>query len=195
MNQRTVSVPILQRHIGAYQVMWQEFPEFHILLDSLRKSGSLVTATITIVENGQVLYSHRFPFAWNLWPHHVWTLIDKMWRKRSNRMDLYGMLLQMQALVLSDPQLNPLGKAEHRLNDAAGKDYTTPSLIAARREMWGGRCYVCGAPATAIDHVKPVARGGAHWPCNLRPICKSCNSRKGTKWPFAGLLRKAEVER
>ena len=39
---------------------------------------------------------------------------------------------------------------------------------------------MCGTEATAIDHVKPIARGGSNWPANLRPACTPCNSRKGT---------------
>lgn len=70
-----------------------------------------------------------------------------------------------------------------RKKGAAGWDYTTAEHIAWRWEMWGGRCYICGAPAEATDHVKPLAAGGGHWPCNLRPICKSCNSRKRDQWP------------
>ena len=47
--------------------------------------------------------------------------------------------------------------------------------------MWGGKCAYCGAPATAIDHAIALTRGGTHWPANLRPSCKSCNSSKGKK--------------
>jgi 5-methylcytosine-specific restriction endonuclease McrA len=62
--------------------------------------------------------------------------------------------------------------------------YTTSEALAGRSEMYGGLCYICGAVATDMDHVKPLAKGGAHVPCNLRPICKSCNSKKGAKWPY-----------
>jgi len=64
---------------------------------------------------------------------------------------------------------------------AAGWDYTTAEHIKSRWAMWGDRCYICGAPAEATDHVMPLARGGSHWPANLRPICTSCNSRKGAR--------------
>lgn len=37
-----------------------------------------------------------------------------------------------------------------------------------------------GAPATTLDHIKPVALGGDFWsPANLAPACLSCNSAKG----------------
>ena len=49
----------------------------------------------------------------------------------------------------------------------------------------GGVCYLCGrAPEMGkltIDHVVPLARGGAHTRNNLRVACRSCNCRKGKK--------------
>lgn len=62
----------------------------------------------------------------------------------------------------------------------------TGEQIAARVAFYAGRCWMCGRPyANTIDHVIPLARGGSHWPSNLRPACKSCNSRKGAKRIYA----------
>jgi len=66
-----------------------------------------------------------------------------------------------------------------RKHGAAG--YATAEQIAARITYYGGRCWMCGAPATEIDHVIPLARGGSNWPANLRPACRSCNARKGAR--------------
>lgn len=39
-------------------------------------------------------------------------------------------------------------------------------------------CAYCGGPSQAVDHIKPVSRGGAnHW-TNFTPSCRSCNSSK-----------------
>lgn len=54
----------------------------------------------------------------------------------------------------------------------------------ARVAMFGGRCWICRGKAEALDHVKPLAKGGLHLPCNLRPICQPCNNKKGAKWPW-----------
>jgi HNH endonuclease/Terminase large subunit, T4likevirus-type, N-terminal len=44
----------------------------------------------------------------------------------------------------------------------------------------GPPCVYCGAPATTVDHVMPVSRGGAELdPANCVPACADCNGRKG----------------
>ena len=40
-------------------------------------------------------------------------------------------------------------------------------------------CRACGRPATHVDHVVPVARGGTDHPSNLRALCAGCNLEKG----------------
>jgi 5-methylcytosine-specific restriction endonuclease McrA len=60
----------------------------------------------------------------------------------------------------------------------------TSSQLKAKCAYWGNRCWICGGPQEAIDHVKPLNKGGAHILCNLRPICRACNTRKLDKWPY-----------
>ena len=54
-------------------------------------------------------------------------------------------------------------------------------------EREGRVCYLCGqwlsVHEMTLDHVVPLARGGAHTPDNLRPAHRSCNSCKGSKPP------------
>jgi 5-methylcytosine-specific restriction endonuclease McrA len=40
-------------------------------------------------------------------------------------------------------------------------------------------CQYCGGPATTVDHVIPLARGGTDDLANLVPACAVCNGRKG----------------
>lgn len=47
---------------------------------------------------------------------------------------------------------------------------------------WGNKCWMCGSVAQSVDHVKPLSKDGPHMLANLRPACKSCNSRKGASW-------------
>ena len=53
-----------------------------------------------------------------------------------------------------------------------------------RIKFYGYRCWICSNPYEAIDHVKPLSRGGSNFASNLRPICKQCNSLKGNQWPY-----------
>ncbi len=63
------------------------------------------------------------------------------------------------------------------------KGTASAEQIQARVDLFGGKCWICCAPSTAIDHVIPLSRNGTNWPSNLRPICKPCNSRKHNKMP------------
>jgi hypothetical protein len=65
--------------------------------------------------------------------------------------------------------------------NAAGTDYTTAQHIAWRVELYGGCCYYCGQPADTIDHRISLVNGGTHWPANLVPCCRSCNSSKNKR--------------
>jgi 5-methylcytosine-specific restriction endonuclease McrA len=98
----------------------------------------------------------------------------KAYRKTEN-----GMAFRYAANLRRKAQKRGAGKGE----------YSTAALVAARHEYWGNRCYICGKQETKTerlqtDHVKPLAKGGAHLPCNLRPICGPCNSKKHNKWPI-----------
>lgn len=52
------------------------------------------------------------------------------------------------------------------------------SEILAR---WGHRCAYCNAPASHMDHVQPLSRGGADAEHNMLPACARCNLTKGAK--------------
>lgn len=44
-------------------------------------------------------------------------------------------------------------------------------------------CAICGRkPATTVDHIIEVDRGGSHDMENLRPACKPCNSKRGARY-------------
>jgi len=47
-----------------------------------------------------------------------------------------------------------------------------------------GKCWVCGFPATEIDHYRPVNRksGGTNTADNILPICRECNQKRSHLW-------------
>lgn len=74
--------------------------------------------------------------------------------------------------------------ARRALKVGASIGEITPSGLASRIAYYGGKCWMCGAPYAHLDHVKPLAKGGAHMLANLRPACAPCNLAKSDKWPF-----------
>lgn len=60
----------------------------------------------------------------------------------------------------------------------------THEQLEAKMAYWGHQCWLCGRPQQAVDHVKPIAKGGLHILANLRPICNKCNRQKSAKWPY-----------
>lgn len=49
-----------------------------------------------------------------------------------------------------------------------GSPHTAEAKIRARMDYFGHICWVCGAAGVERDHVKPLSKGGAHMPCNIR---------------------------
>jgi 5-methylcytosine-specific restriction endonuclease McrA len=65
------------------------------------------------------------------------------------------------------------------------REAAAPGLSRAQRDslrkMWIRQqrtCTYCNAPATTVDHVVPLVRGGTNHEGNLTPACKRCNSAK-----------------
>lgn len=63
----------------------------------------------------------------------------------------------------------------------------TAEQLSQRWAYYGDKCWICRGPATETDHVKPLAKGGAHMLCNMRPACRGCNASKNAEW--AGVSR------
>ena len=83
------------------------------------------------------------------------------------------------------PEMVALWHAERRSRKRGAPTVPfTASQLAARIAYFAGRCWICGGVADSLDHVKPLAVGGAHMLANIRPACTSCNSSKGATWPF-----------
>jgi 5-methylcytosine-specific restriction protein A len=73
---------------------------------------------------------------------------------------------------------------EHTLtqnNWATSKRKTIPGWARLRQHTMhrdNNTCQVCGAPATEVDHIIPLSRGGTSRTNNLQAICTECNKQK-----------------
>ncbi len=91
--------------------------------------------------------------------------------------------------------------------------HTDPKRLRAEREKaqklrksrWWldvlakGLCHYCNQKFDpknlTMDHVVPLARGGASTQNNIVPSCRSCNSSKRLETPAERILRELEAER
>lgn len=65
-----------------------------------------------------------------------------------------------------------------------GTPYTQESLDWIASIDWSTElCTYCeDAPATEIDHILPITKGGTGERDNLTPVCRTCNARKGNRY-------------
>jgi 5-methylcytosine-specific restriction endonuclease McrA len=77
-----------------------------------------------------------------------------------------------------------LEQRRHALKTGAPGEFTKEQWLQ-RKSLWGGKCWLnlngCASVAGSIDHVIPLSKGGTNWPANLRPACRSCNSKKNAQ--------------
>ncbi len=69
-----------------------------------------------------------------------------------------------------------------------------PAYLRAKKRMATLPCELCGAPPpSTVDHIIPRRFGGTNAPDNLRPLCRSCNSRGGGH--ISGLIKRTRASR
>lgn len=73
-----------------------------------------------------------------------------------------------------------LNRRKARLLDSCSPGVSKSELDFIR-SLFDGQCVYCDQPATTIDHIVPIAKGGRDEYLNVLPACRSCNSRKNTK--------------
>jgi|GEM_PF-3546298 hypothetical protein len=66
-----------------------------------------------------------------------------------------------------------------------------PADLIKAKQVWDrdkGICGICGKPVPfekfELDHIRPLSKGGTHTFSNVQVAHRSCNSRKGARWPY-----------
>lgn len=75
--------------------------------------------------------------------------------------------------------------ADDPRRERAVREASAPGLSRPQRDRlrdrWmrqGMKCVYCDSPATTVDHVLPLVRGGTNSEGNLAPCCRRCNGSK-----------------
>lgn len=79
------------------------------------------------------------------------------------------------------PQDTSKGQYRGRHRNAPGLTTHAIDNLLTRWTTQSRTCTYCDAPATTVDHVIPLARGGDNYEGNLVPACRPCNSSKGAR--------------
>ena len=64
------------------------------------------------------------------------------------------------------------------------------NVVRTVLEASGYTCYLCGGPATEVDHIIPVAEGGSSYMINAGAICTSCHTEKSRQEAARGYQRR-----
>jgi 5-methylcytosine-specific restriction protein A len=67
------------------------------------------------------------------------------------------------------------GNRWNRTNPNAGAYGSEWRRIRKQHLKVEPRCRLCQAPATQVDHIQPLSRGGTHARSNLRSLCEPCH--------------------
>ncbi len=72
-----------------------------------------------------------------------------------------------------------------RKHNALGGGITATDIARLSKSQKYKCAYCKKVKPLTLDHIKPLALGGEHDVSNAQMVCKSCNSSKGAKDPFA----------
>jgi len=86
------------------------------------------------------------------------------------------------AWIKKHPEVDVANQAKRRTRKTrAGGSYVAQQFLSLCKECHY-RCLCCGKRRKlTADHVVPVAKGGTSNIDNIQPLCRFCNSSKGTK--------------
>lgn len=92
-----------------------------------------------------------------------------------------------RAWAEANPEARRLMQHKRRAAKQSGGGVVSPDIYKRLRAAQRGLCVVCRATLSKVgehlDHVMPLALGGAHADANLQLLCPPCNLSKNAKHP------------
>lgn len=79
------------------------------------------------------------------------------------------------------------GQSKRRASMRGAKIVEDIPTVNELLDLQGGKCANCSLippGAVHVDHIMPLALGGAHERANLQALCRTCNQRKHAKHPI-----------
>lgn len=105
-------------------------------------------------------------------------------RRRVNKRSYNKNIVKRRAAKSAYGKANPEKRkswAKRRMEALGVAWELKPGEWPALLRKYGKKCLKCGSVKDITkDHIVPLIKGGRHHISNLQPLCRSCNSSKGT---------------
>jgi 5-methylcytosine-specific restriction endonuclease McrA len=129
--------------------------------------------------------------AWQRWSSQNRERIAQTQRARRNRSTAEGRaaIRRLNDWKTRNPECarQTVRRAKQRRRGMTATDLEYASVL------YSDPCSYCGAPAAHVDHIEPIAAGGARGWTNLTSACASCNHQKSARPLLTFLLSREEA--
>ena len=112
---------------------------------------------------------------------------DRLWAKSNQD----KVKVNQRNYYLRNPEKVSVRRQKRRAILREAKTYLVTSKDIGK--IMNQPCVYCGQPATQLDHIIPLARGGEHRIGNLAAACQACNLSKNKKFVTEWKLRRAKL--
>lgn len=172
-----------------------------LLVSSLMESeceldASTTPPRFTISQRPEFLL-HQLDSVRDTWPHVIAEILFYGKKhcvecKEERRLEEYSLLmdcLDVRSGVCGSCERKQAANAlriagrTRQINELYAEGSHTDEEWNALVSRYGGRCLRCGSVPLELtkDHVIPISKAGSNYIENIQPLCRPCNSSKGTK--------------